>query len=160
MLHQRQLANPDIGLSQLNPVPLGESNQPHARAMHQLGVCRERHRLRLHCGSTMTLAKSVSLAASVLSLGHSARRHVRDRSAAAIGGVRLDGAGDLHDRVRRRGDPAGGGRGGLHRLFAQAISGPLADRRHRPDRLAGRAATCLACCGYPKGQFLAASGTV
>ena len=45
---QRVLADPLIGLAQPHAVPLGQPHQPLARPMHQLGVGRERHRLRLH----------------------------------------------------------------------------------------------------------------
>jgi len=48
--HQRPLAHARIGLAQAHPVLLGEPHQPLARPMHQLGVGRKRHRLRLHGG--------------------------------------------------------------------------------------------------------------
>ena len=50
VLDQRELADPPIGLAQLHPVLLGQPHQPLARPVHQLGVGREHHRLRLHRG--------------------------------------------------------------------------------------------------------------
>jgi hypothetical protein len=45
---QRGLADPRVGLAQSHPVPLGQTDQPLASPMHQLGVGRERDRLLLH----------------------------------------------------------------------------------------------------------------
>ena len=54
---QRVFADPLVGLAQHDAVLLGQPNQPLARAMHQLGVGRERHRLGLHRGVDDHLGK-------------------------------------------------------------------------------------------------------
>ena len=50
MLDQSQLADPRIGLAQAHSELLRQSHQPLARPVQQLGVGRERHRLRLQEG--------------------------------------------------------------------------------------------------------------
>ncbi len=50
MLDQCQLADPPIGLAQPHPKLLSQAHQPLACPVQQLGVGREHHRLRLHCG--------------------------------------------------------------------------------------------------------------
>jgi len=48
MPDQRDLADPRIGLAQPHPVPLGQTDQPLARPVHERGVGRERDCLLLH----------------------------------------------------------------------------------------------------------------
>ena len=50
MLDQGQLADPDIGLTQDQPVLLGQPHLDLVRAVHQLGIGREGNRLGLHRG--------------------------------------------------------------------------------------------------------------
>ena len=48
--HQRPLAHPRVGLTQAHAMLLGEPHQPLPRPMHEFGVGRKRHRLRLDGG--------------------------------------------------------------------------------------------------------------
>ena len=48
MLDQRQLADPRIGLAQLDAACAGQPHQAFSRPVQQLGIGREHHRLRLH----------------------------------------------------------------------------------------------------------------
>ena len=66
LFNERQLAHAGIGLAKLNPGPLGELDQPLARAVQEFGVGGKATALGCTVVSTITRAKSLGFIARVL----------------------------------------------------------------------------------------------